>query len=364
MVKNVTKATNNSFNKEEYAIVKEGSVCVLVPKETKISKQLPVFYNSVMKFNRDISILILNALDKKEMHIGLPLAGTGIRGIRFIKELNSGIVKSLAMNDLNPTAVQCMKENCKLNNIDESTHNISVHNQPAHLFLGESRGFSYIDVDPFGTPNQFLDAAIQKILSEGVLAVTATDTSSLAGTYPDVCRRRYWAVPLSNPEMHEVGVRILIRKCQLVAVQYEKVLTPIFSFSKDHYMRIFFSVEKGKKRCDAILKQHGLYKNAGPLWLGKLWDSPLVEKMIEENKKSKLVGEKFLQHIKSEASIDTVGFYDIHALCKGKRTIPNYTTLIETLEAQGYTVARTHFNPYGLKVAIDEEKFLKIVMES
>ncbi|MCU0373510.1 MAG: ATP-binding protein, partial [Ignavibacteria bacterium] len=42
-------------------------------------------------------------------------------------------------------------------------------------------GFDYIDIDPFGSPCPFLDAAIKRLSRGGILAVTATDTSALAG---------------------------------------------------------------------------------------------------------------------------------------------------------------------------------------
>ena len=68
----------------------EGKAAVFVPKEKKVSKKLPVFYNPAMKLNRDISILLLNSIKNKGMQIALPLSGTGIRGVRFLKELKKG----------------------------------------------------------------------------------------------------------------------------------------------------------------------------------------------------------------------------------------------------------------------------------
>ena len=60
--------------------------------------------------------------------------------------------------------------------------------------------------------------------------------------------------------MHETGIRILIRKVQLIGAQFEKALTPIFSFYADHYYRVFFKCEKGKKKADEIVKQHQIMK--------------------------------------------------------------------------------------------------------
>ena len=347
--------------------ISEGSARVVISAEEKISRELPVFYNPNMKLNRDISILLLNAAKKSSLRIALPLAGTGVRGIRFLKELKSGKVESILINDGSPLAVENIKKNFILNNIDvkDPMLKVTITQQSASLLLLSSRGFDYIDIDPFGSPNPFLDAAVRSLSCEGILAVTATDTSALAGTHPKACLRKYGAVPLRTGEMHEVGVRILIRKVQQVAVQYDKALVPIFSYSKEHYVRIFFQSEKGKKACDAVLAQHGMYKNAGPLWRGKLWKSDLIAAMIEENKLHALqerVDEKFLETLAGEADVDVVGFYDIHALCKREKlAIPRYELLMEKLKEQKFHVVRTHFNLHGIKTDASEESLVKII---
>ena len=102
----------------------------------------------------------------------------------------------------------------------------AVQDKDANMFILESSGFDYIDIDPFGSPNFLLDSSVKRISRGGILAVTATDTSALAGSYPDACRRKYWAEPLRSEMMHEAGLRILIRKGQLIGAQFEKALTP------------------------------------------------------------------------------------------------------------------------------------------
>ena len=42
-------------------IITEGKAKIKIFEEKKISKKLPIFYNPIMKFNRDISILLLNS---------------------------------------------------------------------------------------------------------------------------------------------------------------------------------------------------------------------------------------------------------------------------------------------------------------
>jgi tRNA (guanine26-N2/guanine27-N2)-dimethyltransferase len=340
-----------------------------------ISKQLDIFYNPVMKFNRDMSIILLNALQRKNMRIADPLAGSGIRAIRFLKEVNKGIIDSIDINDNSKESVKAIKRNLKLNNIRSK---VAVSNQDANLFLLNSTGFDYIDVDPFGSPNPFLDSAIKRIARDGILAVTATDTAPLCGTYTNACKRKYWAIPLRNELMHEVGIRILIRKVQLIGVQYDKALTPILSFSKDHYFRIFFQTEKSKTACDSIVKQHHEFaycpkcftheikinnhcsncKNsiltAGPLWTGNLHDKKVLTKMQTQDYETK----KFLDILKQESQHDILGFHDLHKLSRiTKKAPPKTQDVITQLKKQGYIATQTHFSLHAVKTNAPMKEF-------
>lgn len=334
-----------------FEIITEESARIKISKEKKISKKLSVFYNPVMKFNRDISVLLLGSLDKENMRIALPLAGTGIRGIRFFKELDKNKIKKIYFNDLNKKAAALIKNNLRINNI--KNNKIIISNKDANEFLIQSKGFDYIDVDPFGSPNPFLDSSIVRLTRNGILAVTATDTSSLAGSHPKACLRKYWAKPLRNELMHEIGIRILIRKIQLVAAQYEKALKPLFSYFKDHYYRIFFLCEKRKKRCDEILKKHEYfeYENEkyGPLWTGNLWDNKLVNKIYKNNKNEK--NEYFLKTIKEESKINTIAFLDLHKISKKYKIaqMAKKETVIEKLRKKGFKVSNTHFTRTGIR---------------
>ena len=343
-----------------YVSIEEGKAKVRVPKPAKVvSKEMPVFYNPVMKLNRDISVLLLNAIDKKGLRIADILAASGIRSIRFIKELKKGKINEISINDYSKDSIKLINENLKLNKIKKSKK-IKIANEDANLLLLNSTGFDYIDIDPFGTPNPFLDSAVKRLARDGILAVTATDTAALSGTFPEACLRKYWAVPLRNELMHEVGLRILIRKVQLIGAQFDKALMPVFSYSMHHYLRVFFRCEKGKKAVDKILSQHGCFNEAGPMWLGKLWDSKLVDNMNKINKEESI--KKFIKTIKNESKINAVGFYDIHKLCKrNKLKIPKRELIIKQLKKSGYKVSETHFNPNGLKTDIDEKGLIRIL---
>jgi len=328
----------------------EGKAKINVKQAKVISKEMDVFYNPLMELNRTLSILLLNSVKNKDMQIALPLSGSGIRGIRFLKELKKGKIKSISLNDYDKKAISSIKKNLKLNNVKGI-----ISNEDANLFLLKSKGFDYIDVDPFGTPNPYLDASIKRISRKGILAITATDTSALSGTFPNACKRKYWAIPLRNEIMHEIGIRILIRKCQLIASQFDKALTPILSYSKGHYMRIFLKCEKGKSKVDLILKKHGPFLNAGPMWLGKLWDTSLVKKMAKEN--------NFLKTISEESKINTIGFYHIPSLNKKHKikAAMKQEDIIKKIKKKNYQVSKTHFKENSLRSNIPEKELIKIL---
>ncbi|MFW5852772.1 MAG: hypothetical protein ACOCUR_01970 [Nanoarchaeota archaeon] len=340
-------------------MITEGSVKLDIDVKGVVNKKLPVFYNPVMKLNRDTSVEILNKYFGVPPRVALPLSGSGIRGMRFLKECK---VKEVHFNDYSDGFVDAMEKRLELNSIDSS--NVFISNKDANIFLLGSKGFDYIDVDPFGTPNPFLDAAVQRISRNGILAVTATDTSALAGTYPSVCLRNYDAVPLRNWLKHVVGIRILIRKIQLIGAQYEKALTPVLCYSKDHYYRVFLKCEKSKEKSTAIVKSH-LYldydadsleysfskhsgKNSfGKMYSGELWDKKYSTTLV-----------KFL-----DDEIRTEGHYiDIHAFCKKKElAVPNYTVLEERLKSSGYSFSRSHFSLLMIRTTASSVALEKII---
>jgi tRNA (guanine26-N2/guanine27-N2)-dimethyltransferase len=340
-------------------IFNEGSAKILLPKSARLDRKMPVFYNPVMKHNRDLAILLLKSVPDLNLRVCLPLAGSGVRGIRFLKELSRSKIKKVYFNDGNPMAAKYIKRNLRINKIRSR---FAVANTDANLFLRSHDLFDYIDVDPFGTPNPFLDAAIQRLNHSGILALTATDTAALCGSSPMACIRKYWAIPLHNHMMHEFGLRILIRKAQLVGAQYGRALLPIYSCSKIHYMRVFFRMKKAKSEVDKIMSLHGFYRHAGPMWLGPLWDSNLAASIA---KQSYLVDHelaRMLKTIASESSIKVIGFYDLHEFCKARRLeIPRNEELLKCLRKMKLAASPTHFSPYGIRTLASEKELVRAI---
>lgn len=361
---------------------------------TKITKKLEVFYNPLMKFNRDCSVLLLTALGQKQMSIALPLSGSGVRGIRFLKELDPEIVKDIHFNDIKKDFAEQLKKNLALSGISDNliSEKVRIHNKDANLFIEESFGFDYIDIDPFGSPNPFLDSAIRRLSRSSILAVTATDTSALTGTYPLVSSRKYYSVPLKNFMMHEIGLRILARKVQLIGAQHDKSLVPVFSYAKDHYYRIFFRCEKGKKKVDDVLEQHKYFlyceacmrmfvdeynlhnccakkmKYAGPLWAGALFDRELVKNMRSSDY-AKVIGKneediKFFHLVTDEAlsGIEMVGFFELPEIMKVYKIKESMklNEIIEKLKEKGHLAVRTHMGKQGIKTDAGPKEIIDI----
>ncbi|MEM3370971.1 MAG: tRNA (guanine(10)-N(2))-dimethyltransferase [Candidatus Woesearchaeota archaeon] len=366
-------------------LLEEGLARFYAPRAEIVSKQMGVFYNPAMKLNRDVTIEVLKALKLRSITACDLLAASGVRTIRMVKELPAETFKIIYANDADEDAFELIKRNLQLNLIqydelkewkrsEEVKGSVAVINSEANMLLNQSSGFDYIDIDPFGSPNPFLDSAVRRISRGGILAITATDTAPLSGTYEKTCLRKYWATPLRNAFMHETGLRILIRKAQLVAAQYGRALVPIFSYYNLHYFRAFLRCEKGKKKADSIIREHKILlhcpkclktevseqhsakercecgselKIIGPLYVGAIWDGELLK-----NLKSL----EIVETIKKEAEINVPFFYSIPELCSRLKTAaPKKSAIIEELRRIGFKASETHFDPEGMRTDASPE---------
>jgi tRNA (guanine26-N2/guanine27-N2)-dimethyltransferase len=361
----------------------EGTTPFATDSEEKISRKMPIFYNPVMKLNRDLSLLVMRTL--REPRIALPMEASGIRAARILHELvdERWAPQELLVNDIAPGAVDAARQNAE--RVRKGFSAIAFTVMPAQRFLRERAPFDYIDIDPFGTPNPFLDAAAQSLRRGGILAVTATDTSALAGTYPKATERKYWSVPSRSWIMHDAGLRILVRKTQLVAAQYDIALSPVLCVSCDHYYRIFLRAAQGAGRAHGVLAQHaflhvdsqqlivrasrenaapvGMHA-AGPLWAGQLHDATLVEEMIAH---ASALGSAYddaralLEIIKDECRIPEPGFIDVHKLSALARVQPPRRDAL--LRMLGDRACRTHISPTGIKTNIATPELVRLVQE-
>ena len=76
-------------------------------------------------------------------------------------------------------------------------------------FLLQTR-FDVIDLDPYGSPTPFLDAAVQSVADGGLLCITATDMAVLCGNTPETCYTKYGAISLKTKACHEFALRNVV----------------------------------------------------------------------------------------------------------------------------------------------------------
>jgi tRNA (guanine26-N2/guanine27-N2)-dimethyltransferase len=162
--------------------------------------------------------------------------------------------------------------------------------------------YQWVDLDPFGSPVQFLDAALQSLSRTGVLEVTATDTAALTGSSPSSQARRYQAKGIVDEYAHDDAVRLLIATVATTAARLDKVVTPLLALFDGHHVRVSLLVRTSKSEATDIGKSIGwrvrtdgppyafvhhptteqLPKASGPLWTGPMWHKEIAGRMTEE----------------------------------------------------------------------------------
>jgi tRNA (guanine26-N2/guanine27-N2)-dimethyltransferase len=347
-------------------LIKEGTTELFVYKNKasvkgpSIRENAP-FYNPAMELNRDVSILVnqwfLNT-SAKHVHILDGLAASGIRGIRLAHELSGDF--EVSINDRNDQSFALIKQNIEKNQLE----NISVFQRDLGSLLLERRYHS-IDIDPFGSPVYFFDAAVRSVYNKGIISCTATDTAALCGVFPQVCFRRYAAWPLHGPSMHETGLRILLGCLCREAAKYDRGIEPLLCYTTDHYVRLYVQVNNGKNAANASMAQFcsipvknvPLSKESlalvGPLWLGNLQKKTVVQEirtlMSIKQMNTKHLLWKLLDLLEGEADAPPF-FYTINDLSSQlKISPPTMDHIIERLKNKGFIVSRTHCTPTGFK---------------
>ena len=343
-----------------------------------------VFYNPVMKLNRDVAVAILRAFQRRlnnQIDVCEPLGGSGIRSIRFSLEVEG--VRSIALNDINPLAAKLARYNIEKNNLE---NRVKATNLNANLLLQEhsspKRRFDAIDLDPFGSPAPFLDSALSALRDGGLLAVTATDMAPLCGVHPWACLRKYGAVPLRTEYCHELAMRILLGSVAVAAARHDFGIRVLASHSTDHYIRAYVTCCLGAKRANQSLLSMGyvshcfscfhreiskgfatilpdvcpecgeILRVCGPLWIGVLADSEFCSLLLEELHEmvpDMHIPIRIFDRISKEADAPPT-YYVIDRICdKFNLPIPRTEVVMERIMEAGYKVVRTHFNLKGLK---------------
>ncbi|XP_013210528.1 tRNA (guanine(26)-N(2))-dimethyltransferase isoform X3 [Microtus ochrogaster] len=185
------------------------------------------------------------------------LAASGLRSIRFALEVPG--LRSVIANDASARAVELMDRNVHLNGV---AHLVQPNQADARMLMYQhqkaSERFDVIDLDPYGSPAPFLDAAVQAVNDGGLLCVTCTDMAVLAGNSGETCYSKYGAMAIKSRACHEMALRIVLHSLDLHANCYQRFVVPLISISADFYVRVFVRVFTGQAKVKASASKQAL----------------------------------------------------------------------------------------------------------
>ena len=301
-------------------------------------------------------------LGNEELECFDALSATGIRALRYGKE--SGL-DSWA-NDCNPEAVKMIERNAESNGVE-----LKTSEGDANIVMRRNR-FDFVDLDPFGSPIRFVESASASLGRNGFLALTATDTAPLCGSYPKVAERRYGIRSMRTDYYSEMGLRILLSSVMRIFHRFEKIFIPMFCYSRLHYFRIYGKVEKGVKRVNRQMKQFSYVSHCfgcgwrgkslekicpicgkktefSKIYLGEIQDRMFLDNLEKELQKRMFVPEeKLVNKVRNEVSFPL--YYDLHYLYKKLSETPRkMDETIKDIKNKGFKVSRTHFCPTALR---------------
>jgi len=369
-------------------VVKEGKVSVVVPKLKAwkfAPSKAPVFFNPAMELNRDLAVLALQTYQKmvgRDVSVCEPLAGCGIRGVRFAMEVEG--VRKIFLGDINPKATELAQINVKRNKLSKI---VQVANEDANLLLSRyaapRKRFDFIDIDPFGSPAPYMDSAVRALRDGGFLALTATDMAPLCGVHPRAGVRKYGGKPLRTDYCHELAVRLLIGCLTMTAAKHDVGVEAAFSHSTDYYIRVYALAHYGAREADKSLREMGYIVHcsscfhretskgiaspsqrecpecgsklniAGPLWLGKICEKEFCVSMKREVVGRNMKQEKRILGLLSLIQDEAEGpatYYVTDKICDnlGLRT-PPLIQVINELKKKGFKAIPTHFHRRGFR---------------
>lgn len=375
---------------EAYVEVQEGKARLRVPPGERQERGPgsretgPVFFNPAMAINRDLSCLLLGVRAQPGWTVLDGLAASGLRGIRYALECDAPL--RVEWNDWNPVAVRLLEENARLNGLEPRV----THRNLASLL--HERVWHAVDLDPFGSPAPFLDGATRAVRDGGLLGVTATDTTALAGVYPNVCRRRYMADPLHGELMHDAALRILAGIAARQGARHDVAFTPVLAHATDYYYRVALACRRGASRADEALRHVGMLRLcpacghrsfgddracpecgarvrlAGPLWTGPLLDPALVDAM-----QARAAAGATLHRDESRHLLDVLAQearapplpYDVHKVGeRAKVGSPPTARVVQLLREAGHAAAPVHFNRLALRTDASAAEMLRVVREA
>ena len=356
--------------------IEEGGLTVSVPEARDGASEGTgggVFFNPTQELNRDVTVATLRAYHDREPRAASYLDAMAASGIRGVRAAAEGYDVTCA--DVDDKAVELAAANLDANGLDGE----AVH-RDVNALLYDEGPFDVVDLDPYGTPMPFADAAFAN--GRNLVCVTATDTAPLCGAHLNSGIRKYGAVPRNTDYHPEMGLRTLISALVRTAARYDKAATPILSHVSRHYARTYLELESGARAADDCLDGVGhvdhcedcLWRaatrghiadpvdacpecgsdrvlTAGPIWLGPVAEPDFaraVRREVTDDMGEAKRARKLLGTVARE--LDTPTHYDQHRLYKewGEPAI-GMDEFVERLRGAGHEASRAHYRGTAVK---------------
>lgn len=342
------------------------------------------FFNPDQELNRDLTIAVLRAYRSREPRAERYLDAMSASGIRGVRAANEGWDATLC--DYKEANTELCRQNLEANGLD----GIVEHRNANALLYDEL--FDVVDLDPYGTPIPFADAAFAN--ARNMVCVTATDTAPLCGAHFESGVRKYSAVPRNTDYHSEMGLRVLLSALARTAARYDVGITPIFSHVTRHYVRTYLDLSHSATDGNRSVEQLGYLDHcedclhreasegliadpwetcplcgsnriltAGPVWLGAIRDRAFTERVgdvIDASWGSAKRAERLIDRL--EAEIDLPTHYDQHRLCKEwGRSAESMDEFLSLIEAAGFGTSRAHYHGTAFKTEATVEEIRRAV---
>lgn len=366
--------------------VTEGNTRILAPTHQAQSgagpKQAgPAFYNPAMALTRDITVLAAQTEPPPERPTFLDgLTATGIRGLRVANETTGWHV---TLNDRSRKTAKIAKRN--LDNLD-LTQRVIVRRQDLNHLLATER-FAFIDIDPYGSPIPFLCLAVRAVHDDGILALTATDTTALHGVKPKPAKRRYGGhpPPRNVPGWKAAASRYLLAAITKEAARHDRHIHPLLVHHHQHALRAYVRIHQGAREADQALQNLstialcprcyawgdeacpcGETPPTGPYHVGPIHDASFLAAMQAAQEDATLAhpnqARTLLDHLQDETRLGPF-YMDVDRAVKAHNLggPPARERLQEALANAGIDSARTHYGPTTLAHDGDPEAVLAVL---
>lgn len=383
----------------ETVIVREGKAEIIVPKpdyyrvspNEYVPSKAPVFYNPLMKENRDLTVAVASVMRREigpSLVFGDSMAGVGVRSIRILVESDWG---EAYVNDNSQRAFSTIVRNLELNGLKNRAY---PSKNDANVFHAthSSTGvrFDMLDIDPFGTPIRFLDTGVKAVRHGGVLSVTATDTANLFGVQKRAARMLYGVNIFKTGFIRELGVRVLLKAVAEAAARSDRGIEPIASITSRHYIKLFVRVLRGRKHAFKTVsklkflkvRRIGVFYEPmgvvdlgeaygkepclllGPLYIGETHSREWLEKILLQRSEEPWFEKNLYGMIENLLRDEqkTVGSIDLTGLASILNTNPpSRSTVIKRLQEKGYSACKSGLDANCIRTDAGHEELINIV---